>query len=64
MAIKITNYHCNNCSNGIVCVKQTTTGSRVKFSFQDCNVCKKEFGLTRIQFLKIVSNEKEVSNDN
>jgi len=57
MAIKITNYHCNACENGIVMVKKKEVGRRIDFRFGDCNVCKKPFGLKSVGGLKPVSNE-------
>lgn len=62
MAITITNYHCNACENGIVMVKRKQVGRRIDFSFKDCNVCQKPFGLKRVEELNIVVNHlKEVS---
>ncbi|KKO90585.1 hypothetical protein AAW12_16040 [Sphingobacterium sp. Ag1] len=57
MAIKITNYHCNACENGILMVKKKEVGRRIDLKFEDCNVCKKPFGLKRVGDLKPVSNE-------
>lgn len=56
MAIMITNYHCGACENGIVMVKKKETGNRVQYSFLDCNVCKASYGLTKIDRLKLVTN--------
>ncbi|QQT60058.1 hypothetical protein I6I97_12350 [Sphingobacterium multivorum] len=57
MAVKFINYHCDACENGIVMVKKRENGRRIDFSFQDCNVCKKAFGLKRVEGLKLVKNE-------
>lgn len=59
MGITITNYHCNACENGIVMVKKKVTGRRIDFSFQDCNSCKKPFGLKSTGSLKLVENKVE-----
>ncbi len=56
MGTKITNYHCDECENGIVMVKKKEIGRRIDFKFEDCNVCKKAFGLKRVGSLKMVSN--------
>jgi len=61
MATTVINYHCNACENGIVIVKKKVTGRRVDLSFQDCNVCKKPFGLKSVGGLTLVENKKEVS---
>jgi len=62
MAIITTNYHCNACGNGIVMVKRKQVGKRIDFSFKDCNVCNKPFGLKRVGELNIVVNPlKEVA---
>lgn len=66
MSKTTTNLHCDTCSNGIVIVKETKSGSRIHLRFYDCNVCKKPFGLLSAGNLKIVKNENkesEVSND-
>ncbi|WP_434370143.1 hypothetical protein [Sphingobacterium spiritivorum] len=60
MAVTITNYHCDACANGIVSVKTIKKGNKINFSFQDCNVCKKAFGLKRAADLTQVINTKKL----
>lgn len=64
MPISYQNFHCDSCENGVVTVKTKTTGRRVDYFFQDCNGCKKPFGMKRVGTLKPIVNEvKEVTSE-
>ncbi|SMG32728.1 hypothetical protein SAMN05660862_2283 [Sphingobacterium psychroaquaticum] len=55
-----TNYHCDSCPNGVVVLNKRETGTGIRLSVQNCNVCGKEYGLK--ESAGLVKVGKEVKN--